>query len=221
MTADHIQVLKDFLGSASIPKGILSLPELDGYLTAIVIAPQLIQPSEWIPGIWGGDAPDFGDISQVQTILGAVMARYNEIISQLDANPLEFRPLYLPDDPGERASTELVGLWAQGFWKGMLLHAHDWYQLLHDDEARVMLAPIMCFVQDNEGKYILRVEPEELDDLLIDAGDLIPQVVPVIQDYWKLRSQPSPSPPRSSRTGRNAPCPCGSGLKYKRCCGAN
>jgi uncharacterized protein YecA (UPF0149 family) len=21
------------------------------------------------------------------------------------------------------------------------------------------------------------------------------------------------------RTGRNAPCPCGSGLKFKRCCG--
>ena len=25
---------------------------------------------------------------------------------------------------------------------------------------------------------------------------------------------------RESKIGRNAPCPCGSGLKYKRCCGA-
>jgi uncharacterized protein YecA (UPF0149 family) len=24
----------------------------------------------------------------------------------------------------------------------------------------------------------------------------------------------------SSRRGRNEPCPCGSGKKYKRCCGA-
>lgn len=30
-----------------------------------------------------------------------------------------------------------------------------------------------------------------------------------------------PMPPRSERPpGRNDPCPCGSGLKYKRCCGA-
>ncbi|MBN9244922.1 MAG: SEC-C domain-containing protein [Mesorhizobium sp.] len=26
--------------------------------------------------------------------------------------------------------------------------------------------------------------------------------------------------PRRRQSGRNAPCPCGSGRKYKRCCGA-
>jgi preprotein translocase subunit SecA len=26
--------------------------------------------------------------------------------------------------------------------------------------------------------------------------------------------------PASGKVGRNAPCPCGSGRKYKRCCGA-
>ncbi len=31
-----------------------------------------------------------------------------------------------------------------------------------------------------------------------------------------VASTPSKDHPR---TGRNAPCPCGSGLKYKRCCG--
>jgi uncharacterized protein YecA (UPF0149 family) len=25
----------------------------------------------------------------------------------------------------------------------------------------------------------------------------------------------------ATKVGRNAPCPCGSGKKYKRCCGAN
>ena len=35
-------------------------------------------------------------------------------------------------------------------------------------------------------------------------------------------SGPSPAPPQLSRTakiGRNDPCPCGSGKKYKKCCG--
>jgi uncharacterized protein YecA (UPF0149 family) len=27
-------------------------------------------------------------------------------------------------------------------------------------------------------------------------------------------------PVRSEKIGRNAPCPCGSGKKYKKCCGA-
>jgi len=31
----------------------------------------------------------------------------------------------------------------------------------------------------------------------------------------------SPVPPsRSRRVGRNEPCPCGSGKKFKKCCGA-
>ena len=28
------------------------------------------------------------------------------------------------------------------------------------------------------------------------------------------------SPARSSKVGRNDPCPCGSGKKYKNCCGS-
>ena len=27
--------------------------------------------------------------------------------------------------------------------------------------------------------------------------------------------------PHPAEVGRNSPCPCGSGLKYKRCCGVN
>jgi predicted aspartyl protease len=33
----------------------------------------------------------------------------------------------------------------------------------------------------------------------------------------KVRVPQTPSPPR--KVGRNAPCPCGSGKKYKHCCG--
>jgi len=37
----------------------------------------------------------------------------------------------------------------------------------------------------------------------------------------KEPQQPLPSmePASSTKVGRNAPCPCGSGKKYKRCCG--
>jgi len=34
---------------------------------------------------------------------------------------------------------------------------------------------------------------------------------------------PSPTQPqrRGKKTGRNEPCPCGSGKKFKKCCGMN
>jgi uncharacterized protein YecA (UPF0149 family) len=31
----------------------------------------------------------------------------------------------------------------------------------------------------------------------------------------------SESPPSRPKVGRNEPCPCGSGRKYKKCCGAS
>jgi SEC-C motif-containing protein len=34
-----------------------------------------------------------------------------------------------------------------------------------------------------------------------------------------LKTSPSPADTVVAKVGRNAPCPCGSGEKYKRCCG--
>jgi uncharacterized protein YecA (UPF0149 family) len=33
-------------------------------------------------------------------------------------------------------------------------------------------------------------------------------------------AQPASMPATSNKTGRNEACPCGSGKKFKRCCGA-
>ena len=59
---------------------------------------------------------------------------------------------------------------------------------------------------------------DELTAVLTVAADLIPQSVHAIDAFWKARRH---SPRRATKTGRNDPCPCGSGRKYKRCCGAN
>ena len=40
-----------------------------------------------------------------------------------------------------------------------------------------------------------------------------------IADVEKLLNRPTPSR-NAVKVGRNDPCPCGSGLKYKKCCGA-
>lgn len=37
----------------------------------------------------------------------------------------------------------------------------------------------------------------------------------------QVHRESRPEPARSEKVGRNEPCPCGSGRKYKRCCGAH
>src|SRR6266853_1968099 len=44
--------LEVFLGSHAVPQDCMDLEMLDGFLTAIVSGPELIQPSEWLPVLW-------------------------------------------------------------------------------------------------------------------------------------------------------------------------
>jgi hypothetical protein len=46
-----------------------------------------------------------------------------------------------------------------------------------------------------------------------------PQQMDGFIERWNERAAPPPVPLRSTKVGRNQPCPCGSGKKFKRCCG--
>jgi uncharacterized protein len=216
--------LETFLGSPRAPKDALSVIGLDGYLTGIVVGPELIRPSEWLPGIWGAEEPVFDSTDEIQGVLNAVMLRYNEIIGLIDKTPERYRPLYLPeapDPPGTwpEGRTEKAAEWSRGFWKAMLLRAHAWAPMVRDKRVRTVLAPILCFI-DVDGHPLMPFHPDETDDLMMDAAELIPQVVVTIRQYWNLAERRARQPQSSRRPGRNEPCPCGSGKKYKRCCGA-
>ncbi|MGC3997677.1 MAG: SEC-C metal-binding domain-containing protein [Anaeromyxobacter sp.] len=61
---------------------------------------------------------------------------------------------------------------------------------------------------------------EALIDDLMSVGDGVRKQA--LAEYGALRGQATDdgvAPARSPRTGRNDPCPCGSGKKWKRCCG--
>jgi uncharacterized protein len=193
--------------------------ELDGYLTAVLVGPALIMPSQWMKGVWGDD-PVFADKDEAQAVLNALMLHYNAIIKEIDKGPKLYRPYGWPADPSERASAEQAAEWSFGFWRGMQLRPYDWRPMIQDASARVLLAPILCFIETEDGQSLLQAEPDDMDDLMIDAADYIPEVVPAIRHYWKSgaakRKQTAMRKP-----GRNDQCPCGSGRKYKRCCGAD
>ena len=78
-----LEALDRFLMSDRSPPDSMMLSDLDGFLTGIAIGPELVLPSEWLPLVWGGEAPEFADEGEAKAVLGAIMARYNEILRQL------------------------------------------------------------------------------------------------------------------------------------------
>jgi uncharacterized protein len=225
MNADPLSTWLGFLVSPAAPKIAMSPIELDGYLTGIVVAPELILPSRWITALWGESEPIFNAADQLQTVIGAVMDRYNALIAAMDdalgkletEQPHAYRPLFLSS--GDKPKHETVRVWVRGFWKAMSLAPEGWRSLIEDERMRVLLAPIIGFLDIKDPLFN---PADDIDELLDDAAAAIPQTVIVLHKLAQICQDKNRRPtPRRDRIGRNAPCPCGSGQKYKRCCGAS
>ena len=65
-----LDALDDYLMSDLAPDESMGLSDLDGFLTGIVVGPELISPSEWLPVIWGGEEPEFQTDAEKRGILG-------------------------------------------------------------------------------------------------------------------------------------------------------
>ena len=90
-------------------------------------------------------------------------------------------------------------------------------------DMRELLAPIMVF----QGEHVLQTHDLYNDEEVRVLQEAIPVSVRRIHSHWLSKRTPSggqvpPAPKTATGTpkvGRNDPCPCGSGKKYKKCCG--
>ena len=106
--------------------------------------------------------------------------------------------------------------WASGFVTGVLLKRDAWEPLTEAKEESVLLGPIFAQLDDKSGTLASNFEPSQLGAARELAADFIAQAVVDIERFWHARR--GMVVPHQT-IGRNAPCPCGSGRKYKRCCG--
>lgn len=224
----ELDELDQFLLSDGLPDASMVLPELDGFLTAIVIGPDPVLPSVWLPKVWGmdDDTPVFEDMAQAQRILTLVMRHMNGIAAFFQHAPETFEPMFdvrrLPDDPHDYLDGEI---WAHGFMAGVALSRSAWQPALAHPDFADALRPIELLGADELAPADeARVETPAQREALALA---IPGALVTIHRYWLARRAP-PARPTGTRTarrqtpkvGRNDPCPCGSGRKFKQCCGA-
>jgi uncharacterized protein len=88
-----LDALDTFLLSDRAPEESMGLSDLDGFLTGMVVGPELILPSKWLPVVWGGGEPTFESVEEAGSILGTIMGRYNEIVRTLAAAPEDLDPV--------------------------------------------------------------------------------------------------------------------------------
>ena len=103
----------------------LGLEELYGFLFAIVSAPDLVLPSEWIPAIFDADGPVFADEAQGVRFHHVVMALYNQLNRDVQDATVRLPDCVEVHEPAEAnfAKDAPLMLWSRGFAQG-----HDWLE---------------------------------------------------------------------------------------------
>lgn len=218
----RLKLLDKKLAALPLEDDGMLLSELDGFLAGILVCPDLIMPGEWLPLVWGGEgeeaAPVFEDARQLDKLVRLIMEHYNATSSDLRSG--RFAPLF---DIDTRHDETLWELWITGFETAMRLRPETWALFLEGDEdTRLAMAGLVALAEIGSGESSLK--QSEIDDLTEKAPDLILVWVQVLHD-WRIGRHVADAPtalkPRFGKVGRNEPCPCGSGKKYKRCCGLN
>jgi uncharacterized protein len=183
-----------------------------------------------LPGVWGStenDEPAFETMEQAQRILDLIIRHMNSIIASLQRDPDAFEPIFdalvYQDNPREFIDGEM---WAHGFMCGVELCRKDWLPFFDDANGVGVLRPIHLLGSDDVtlAEIALTETPEQREEF----AKQIPASVAWIYRFWQpyrqavvermvattiQRFQP--------KVGRNDPCPCGSGKKFKKCCGAS
>ena len=222
LSDQEIAELDEFLMSDATPEESMSLVELDGFLTSLVIGPEVVPPSVWLKTIWGGEEePKFESSAQAQRVIGLIMRRFNTL-NFLFEEPPEFAPI-LWEREVEGTTYRIADDWCWGFMAGVSLASESWQLLLVDPEHCAKLSPILTLGTE-EGWRLLEADSDP-DGAEQAAFDGLESSVIAISRYWSkqwrersMGLRQAVIRPRSLRVGRNDPCPCGSGRKYKRCC---
>ena len=210
---DYINIQK---GIDTILDNWPGIEYIHGMLTAILCAPEIIPPSVWLTALLekDGKEPVFKSKEDVERLMDLLMSVYKEISKSL-ADDAFYPLLSHRKDPGEdqlRAEPETAQTWCKGFVGGLSLWETD---IAQDEKVRELLTPIFILTDRSIiTEDIPEISTKSVTQLEKYSVSAIAESVAHLREYYLLKTKFT-----NKRIGRNEPCPCGSGKKYKKCCG--
>ena len=212
----------------------LDVSMLDGFLAGVLLQPEPVPPSEWLPLVFDareGEPLVPGDAVGAERTIALVMRHHDNLAAHLAARE-PFDPIVFEADddeaPPAQPGDEFLPLWpwAAGFAEALdafpaLLDRHG-----DDDDVRAALVQVTRHLRpgpEDDSVTARRIERDraEIDRELPldDLDDAIDELVAAVLDIADVTRPRRPIERAQPKVGRNDPCPCGSGRKYKQCHG--
>jgi len=219
LTDAELDRLGDFLEGCKSGKA-MNVEQLDGFFSALIAGPETVMPSEYNRELFGGEVPEFSSLDETKEILGLLMRHWNTIAGTLLKGEA-YVPLLLEDENGVAHGND----WARGFMRGMGMRHDGWAELVNDEKHGGCLIPMMMLCHEHDEDPAMRpkpISPEQREEVMAGMAAGLLRAYKYFreqrQTYAGTASRRDPKR-RASKVGRNDLCPCGSGKKYKKCCG--
>jgi uncharacterized protein len=214
----------------------------EGFLAALVCTRREVTPEEYWPVLLGSG---FRPMEHMEFVW-RWRRRWQEIARALDepVEELEDERTYHPEAldvrgavlalPAEQRQPgdldDLPGyaqVWAEGFLEAVNTWADEWQPPKDADAADMLeasLDAIVALARPDTGEPALSMfsedGPPSVSNERLDAMGAAIWAVYDLRQLWRSLGPRSEPLRKAPEPGRNDPCPCGSGKKYKKCHGA-
>jgi uncharacterized protein len=228
MSDEAFEELEEMLTSDIVPEDCMNLEMLDGFLAGVLLSPQPIPVERWLPAVWSAheDGMSFGSGKGVQKAIRLVLSYYNEMATTLgldDDDERCWEPFCfaITDDDTIKLGDE----WVEGFTQGLDAWRKDWREGLPEDAVEAVRETLNTVLAPWTEDGADAADDETRLGWLAAMGEASNDIF----SHWRDLELAAPLPlpvdappgPSTAGPGRNDPCPCGSGKKFKKCCGAS
>ncbi len=249
LTASEKKTLNALLALSPEPDHTFSLEELTGFVFGLAMTPDIVPPSEWLPVIFGGGNAEYESVEQSLEMTNCLMNLYNRFTGDFHKDKLAF-PHKIETSQEEQLERiyewvsgfeEAISL-REELWDP---EEHQWLTEQSMQELYHSMMTIQGLIDPTEVmEFFANLPDEAFHEVFpdIETGDVdkeeliqlfllasLPLSVETLQIHAKklekrrqqqFRGPATVTPIRSTKIGRNEPCPCGSGKKHKKCCGS-
>ncbi|WP_153115568.1 YecA/YgfB family protein [Rhodocyclus tenuis] len=229
---DRLEILLD---DPSLPEP-MRLDEIQGYLCAALSGPQAVPEEERLAEILGSEEAVASEVGREASDL---LRRFTQELEAVLASG-EPPTLLLYARDGEEAAPNDFSPWCEAYLFAVDASPEDWFEALESeaegndpaaetaqDELDYLderLFPMMLLTGEAETAAREHGEEwpsgEELEKMERECEENLPYAASEIYRFWLAKRGTGTQRREVPKVGRNDPCPCGSGKKFKQCCGA-
>ena len=206
----EVERLETLLAAQPPSDNAMRLDELQGLCAAIAMGPDAEIANRWLDVALG--RPESAGAS------GDLLSLLERFRSMTEAAVHE-RSLSIRGLTTRTGRVDYRG-WCEGFLDGIEISETDWFDAADPEELSELLFPIDVLADALPQQQRAAYKPNEWRNLVREAEESLADAVMRLADYWAIvRAPPATIRREAPKVGRNDPCPCGSGRKFKACHG--